>query len=148
MKIIKKIPVRWKSIVDNIEEPNFIYYGQQQDVYDYKLKRYKVYTNADYFYGTGKGLYQLKESNYSYVIRMKFKFDSTTYKGFFLITEKDDRKYLQKRLDGIREDHFALPKMSALDFFKFFEAFFQKTKIVFASESEAIQFLISVILKA
>ena len=121
MKIIKKIPVNWKSLVDDIENPTFIYFADKSNIYDYHNKKLKVYTNAQYKYGTGKGYFELQESGYTYVIRMKFRICSTTYKGFFLIEEKDNKNYLQEYYDGLRNDTSAMPKMSPSDFYQFFE---------------------------
>lgn len=74
MEIIKKIPVNWSTLVDDIDNPNFIYFGKIQNIYDYRLKRYKVYTNKYYQYGTNIGYFPIQESKYTYVVKMKFKF--------------------------------------------------------------------------
>ena len=121
MKIIKKIPMKWFTLVDDIEQPNFIYFGKIQDKYNYKSNQYSPYTNKHYKYGTGVGYFPLQESYNTYVIRMKFKVLTTVYKGFFVLQEKDNEDYLQERYCGDTYDVYSMPKFSSQDFFEFFE---------------------------
>ena len=110
MQIIKKIPSECKFVVNDIEYPTFIYYDQRHTAYDYNMNCYKNYNGI-----------QLMESNYTYVIRMKSQVFSTTYQGFFVFNEKDNKDYLKIGYLVEYYDVNAMPKMSSLDFLDFFQ---------------------------
>ena len=127
MKIIKKIKTDRKQIcVDDIENPQFMFFGQYPP-YDYKNMILLPYKNA-------AREITLFESNYIYVFRMRFKIIGTQWKGFFVIEEKDNTDYLQQNKFGDASlDFYNMPKFSANDFFSFIDAI-QNGKLVPDSE--------------
>lgn len=119
MEIIKKIPTNTFQIyVNDVENPKFLLFSQR-GYYNYNNGQIYPYLNMH-------GEINLCESNYIYVFRMKFKVISVNWKGFFIISEKDNEDYKIDTSVGIRYDLPAMPKFSSNDFYTFFDQIQQR----------------------
>lgn len=120
MKILKKKINNAKSerlLVDNIEEPTFIYYDKPGMQYDYRNKLFKPFHNY-------KREIELIESPYTYVIWLKFRVCSVNSGKHIVIEEKCNRDdYLYDYGYGLNLQTSAMPKFSVIDFIEFMKEY-------------------------